>query len=612
MEPEQKRILYRIILSAVLLGVSFLGLSGPLKIILCLAAYLLCGGDVLWQAGKNIGRGKVFDEHFLMAIATLGALLIGEYPEAAAVMLFYQVGELFQDMAVEKSRASITALMDIRPDYANLETGGTLTRVSPDAVAAGSVIVVKPGEKIPLDGTVVAGNSTLDMAALTGESLPRDVMTGDEVLSGCVNLSGLLKIRTAGAYGDSTVARILALVEDAEQHKAPAEKFITRFARVYTPAVVAAAVLCAVIPALLTGDWLTWIRRALIFLVVSCPCALVVSIPLTFFSGVGGAARRGILVKGANYLEALARAEIMVFDKTGTLTHGNFAVTAVCPEGGSADELLELAALAERYSDHPIAQSLRAACRRELDAGRVGAVEELAGYGVKATVDGKTVYVGNQKLMAQIGCVCPNDAPGGAPVHVAVAGSYAGTIVIADTLKPQAAAAIAALKAAGVRRTVMLTGDRIAVAAQTAQELGLDDFRAELLPADKISELDRLAGAKSAGGRLAFVGDGVNDAPVLKQADIGIAMGALGSDAAIAAADVVLMDDDPAKIVTGIRIARKAMRIVRQNIVFALGVKLALLLLSAFGLATMWEAVFADVGVALLAILNALRALRLR
>jgi Cd2+/Zn2+-exporting ATPase len=612
MDREQKKAFAGIIAAAVLLGISFIpAVTGTAEIILCITAYLIVGGSVLEEAVKNIFHGEVFDENFLMSVATIGAIAIGQYPEAVAVMLFYQIGELFQDIAVEKSRASITSLMDIRPDYANIEENGQLKQVAPDSVAAGSVIVIKPGEKIPLDGVVIDGESSLNTTALTGESLPRDVATGDSVISGCVNMSGLLHVRTTGTFGESTVSKILELVEKSDNGKANTEKFITRFAKIYTPAVVIGAALLAVIPSLVTGQWTTWIQRALIFLVISCPCALVISIPLGFFGGIGGASRIGVLIKGSNYLEALAKTEIVVFDKTGTLTKGNFSVSAIHPEIISKDELLEIAALAESYSDHPISLSLRAAYKRAVDKSRIKDVEEITGHGIRAVVDGRIVYAGNSKLMDQVGIAWKPCHHEGTIIHVAVDGQYVGHIVIADEVKPQAKEAIAALKAAGVRRTVMLTGDRMAVADSVAKELGLDEVHAELLPADKVGQVEKLLGEKSAKGQLAFVGDGINDAPVLKRADLGIAMGALGSDAAIEAADVVLMDDNPAKIAKAIAISRNTLRIVKQNIVFALAVKVLVLILGAFGLATMWEAVFADVGVSFLAILNSLRAMKI-
>lgn len=613
MEKEQKITLARIIAAAVLLGVSFIpAVTGIADIIICVAAYLIIGGDVIIEAVKNIFHGEIFDENFLMVIATVGAIVIGDYPEATAVMLFYQTGELFQDIAVEKSRKSITSLMDIRPDYANIEENGELMQVAPDSVATGTIIVVKPGEKVPLDGVVIDGASSLNTTALTGESLPRDIKVGDNVISGCVNMSGLIRVRTTGTFGESTVSKILQLVENSDNGKANTEKFITRFAKIYTPIVVACAVLLAVIPSIITGEWMTWINRALIFLVISCPCALVISIPLGFFGGIGGASKIGVLVKGSNYLEALAKSEIVVFDKTGTLTKGNFKVSVIHPEIISEDDLLEIAALAESYSDHPISQSLRAAYNRTVNKARVTDVEDITGHGIKAIVDGKTVYAGNSKLMDKIGAAWKPCDHEGTIIHVAVDGEYVGHIVIADEIKPQSKEAITALKAAGVRKTVMLTGDRKAVGESVAQELGLDEYHAELLPADKVTQMERLLTEKSAKGQLAFVGDGINDAPVLKRADIGIAMGALGSDAAIEAADVVLMDDNPAKIAQAIQISRKTLKIVRENIAFALIVKIAFLALGALGIARMWEAVFADVGVSFLAILNALRAMKVK
>lgn len=614
MDKDQKTTLGRIIAAAVLFVVSFLpAVRGTAaEAVLCIAAYLTVGGDVLLEAVRNILHGEVFDENFLMTLATIGAIAVGQYPEAVAVMLFYQTGELFQDIAVEKSRASISSLMDIRPDYANIEENGQLKQVAPDSVATGTVIVIKPGEKVPLDGVVVEGASSLNTTALTGESLPRDVRTGDGVISGCVNMSGLLRVRTTGTFGESTVSKILKLVENSDNGKANTEKFITRFAKIYTPAVVTGAALLAFIPSVITGQWTVWIQRALIFLVISCPCALVISIPLGFFGGIGGASRIGVLVKGSNYLEALARAEIVVFDKTGTLTKGNFKVTAIHPEVISAEELLEVAALAESYSDHPISQSLRAAYKRAVDKSRIKDVEDITGHGIKATVDGRTVYAGNSKLMDRIGTAWKPCDHEGTIIHVAEDGQYVGHIVISDEIKPQSKEAIAALKAEGVRRTVMLTGDREAVAESVAKELGLDETHAELLPADKVDRMEKLLGEKSEKGKLVFVGDGINDAPVLKRADVGIAMGALGSDAAIEAADVVLMDDNPAKIAQAIRISRHTLTIVTENIVFALGVKAFFLILGAFGMATMWEAVFADVGVSFIAILNSLRAMKVK
>ena len=608
MEKEQKITLIRIIVSAVLFGVTFIPpVNGVVEIIVCVAAYIIIGWDVLWESVKNIFHGEVFDEHFLMSVATIGAFAIKDYREAVAVMLFYQFGELFQDMAVDKSRDSISSLMDIRPDYANIEENGTVKQVSPDSVEAGSIIVVKPGEKIPLDGVVVSGESSLNTTALTGESLPRDVKEGDSVISGCINMSGLLRVRTTGTFGESTVAKILELVENSDNGKSKTEKFITRFAKIYTPAVVLSAVLLAVIPSLFTGEWMLWIERALSFLVISCPCALVVSIPLGFFGGIGGASRQGVLVKGSNYLEALAKADTVVFDKTGTLTKGNFSVTVIHPEKITEDELLEAAVMAESYSDHPISQSLRAAYNRAVDKTRVGGVEDISGYGIKAVVDGKTVYAGNSRLMDKMGIKWKDCGHQGTVIHVSVDGVYAGHIVIADEIKPQSKEAIDALKDFGIRKTVMLTGDRREVGESVGAELGIDEVHAELLPADKVAQVEKLIQETGDNGRLIFVGDGINDAPVLKRADIGIAMGALGSDAAIEAADVVLMDDDPLKIANAIRISRRTLKIVKENIVLALAVKLAVLVLSAFGIVSMWAAVFADVGVAFLAILNALR-----
>lgn len=615
MSKKQKRILARIIVSALLLAaVYFLPAEGPLRLALFLLPYGLIGWDVLWRAVRNIARGQVFDENFLMALATVGAFCIGEYPEAVFVMLFYQVGELFQSYAVGRSRQSIAALMDIRPDYANVEREGRLLQVDPEEVAVGDYIVVKPGEKIPLDGVVTEGSSAVNTAALTGESLPRDVSPGDAVVSGCINQSGLLRIKTTKLFGESTVAKILDLVENSSSKKARAENFITKFARYYTPAVVIAALLLALLPPLILGGgwpvWSAWLNRALIFLVISCPCALVISIPLGFFGGIGGASKAGILVKGSNYLEALARTEILVFDKTGTLTKGTFQVTAVHPEEISEERLLELAALAESYSDHPISLSLKAAYQKEIDAGRVKNAEELAGRGVRATVDGLTVCAGNSRLMKEAGADWYDCHLTGTVVHVAVEGRYAGHIVISDVVKPDAAEAVADLKRQGIRRTVMLTGDTPAVGEQVGRELGLDEVHAGLLPADKVDWVEALLKQKSTRGKLAFVGDGINDAPVLSRADIGIAMGGLGSDAAIEAADVVLMDDKPSKLSTAIEISKKTLRIVKQNIVFALGIKALVLLLGALGMANMWEAVFADVGVSVIAILNATRALK--
>jgi Cd2+/Zn2+-exporting ATPase len=636
LSPKEQKTLARILITAGLLILLKLAaalpmplapvLSGAWAAALYLIPYLLIGWDVLWRAVRNIGRGQVFDENFLMALATVGAFATAEYAEAVFVMLFYQIGELFEDVAVGRSRKSIAALMDIRPDYANVEEDGQLVRKDPEDVAVGDVITVKPGERVPLDGTVLTGSSALDTAALTGESVPRDVNPGDSVISGCVNRSGLLRISVTKAYGESTVARILDLVENASEKKASSENFITRFARYYTPCVViAAAVLFALpsialavlspaaLPGFLAGTvWSDWLHRALIFLVISCPCALVISVPLSFFGGIGGASKCGILIKGGNYLESLAHTETVVFDKTGTLTEGSFSVTAVHPEEGfTADQVLRYAAAAERFSDHPISQSLRAAAG-DPGGGAVSDVEEIAGHGVRAKVDGRLVCVGNSRLMERenvrwLPCELP-----GTIVHVTADGFYAGHIVISDRPKPDAAAAIADLKASGVRKTVMLTGDTRDVAQSVARELGVDEFCAELLPADKVEQVERLLASKNPKSMLAFVGDGINDAPVLTRADVGIAMGALGSDAAIEAADIVLMDDKPSKIATAMRISRKTLRIVRQNIWFALGVKAAVLVLGTLGMANMWEAVFADVGVAFIAILNATRALHVK
>ena len=617
MTRKQKKMLVRIFASAVLLIAAVLiPYEGALRFLLFLPAYFVIGWDVLWRAAKNIIHGQVFDENFLMALATVGAFCTGffgkgEYPEAVFVMLFYQVGELFQSYAVGKSRKSISALMDIRPDYANVERDGSLCRVDPEEVQVGDVIVIKPGEKAPLDGVVLEGRSSLNTSALTGESLPREVEPGDDVISGCINLNGLIRVQVTKVFGESTVAKILDLVENSSSKKAKAENFITKFARYYTPIVVVSAVLLAVAPPLFTGgNWAEWIERALIFLVVSCPCALVISVPLSFFGGIGGASRDGILVKGGNFLEILSDTEIVVFDKTGTLTKGVFNVTAIHPDRYSEGELLELAALAESYSDHPISRSLKDAYGMEIDAARVSDVEELSGRGVKAQVDGRLVCAGNDKLMEEIGVIWHPCHRLGTTVHVAVNCEYDGHIVISDELKPDAAEAVASLKRAGVRKTVMLTGDAKAVGESVAKELGIDEVHAGLLPGDKVDRVEALLREKSERGKLAFVGDGINDAPVLSRADIGIAMGALGSDAAIEAADIVLMDDKPSKLAEAMKISKRTLRIVRQNIVFALAVKAAVLVLSAFGLSNMWEAVFADVGVSVLAILNASRALK--
>lgn len=612
MSKKQKRMLFRVLASAVLFAVALLlPTEGWLRLFTFLVPYAVIAWDVLWRAVRNIAHGQVFDENFLMSLATVGALATGEYPEAVFVMLFYQVGELFQSYAVDQSRKSITSLMDIRPDYANIEVDGQLRQVDPEDVAVGDTIVIKAGERIPLDGVVLEGTSNVDTAALTGESLPREAQPGDDVISGCVNLSGLLRVRVTKAFEESTVAKILDLVENSSSKKAKAENFITKFARYYTPAVVLAAVALALLPPLFTSiQWVDSIQRALNFLVVSCPCALVISVPLSFFGGIGGASKNGILVKGGNYLEVLAKTELVVFDKTGTLTRGVFNVTAIHPDHCGEAQLLELAALAERYSDHPISRSLKEAYGKELDASRVSNVEELSGRGVRATVDGRQICAGNDKLMEDIGVSWHPCHRVGTTVHVASDGVYLGHIVISDEVKPDAKEAITALKACGVRRTVMLTGDAKAVGESVAQELGLDEVHTQLLPADKVTRVEALLGEVSPKGALAFVGDGINDAPVLSRADIGIAMGGLGSDAAIEAADIVLMDDKPSKLADAIRIARRTLAIVRQNIVFALAVKFLVLALSAAGVANMWEAVFADVGVSVIAILNAMRALK--
>ena len=586
--------------------------------VLFLVPFLIAGYDVLQKAFNNIRRGKAFDESFLMVVATIGAFAMILFPDAdphmaegAAVMLFYQVGELFQAYAVGKSRKSISAMMDIAPDYANVEQAdGTLEQVFPDDIAVGTVIVVKPGERVPIDGIIVEGETQLDTAALTGESVPRPAKTGDDIISGCINMTGLIHVRTTKPFGESTVARVLELVENASEKKARTENFITRFARVYTPAVTGAAAVLALGGGLVTGAWSDWILRGLTFLVVSCPCALVISVPLSFFGGIGGASKLGVLIKGSNYLEALADVDTVVFDKTGTLTNGTFSVVAVHPEAGYTEQsLLEVAALAESFSDHPIAQSVRSAFQGELDPKRVTDSTNDAGHGVTATIDGEHVVVGNAKMLAAAGVEAPDCEVAGTILHVLVNGVYVGHIVIADTVKADAEQTIRDLHAAGVKRTVMLTGDREEVAAAVAKQLGLDEFHAQLLPGDKVERVEALLAAESGKGKLAFVGDGINDAPVLTRADVGIAMGAMGSDAAIEAADVVLMDDKPSNISRAIRVARKTMSIVWQNIIFALGIKLLILVLAALGIANMWLAVFGDVGVAIIAILNAMRAM---
>ena len=586
--------------------------------VLFLVPFLIAGYDVLQKAFSNIRRGKAFDESFLMAVATIGAFATALFPdtdphmaEGAAVMLFYQVGELFQAYAVGKSRKSISAMMDIAPDYANVEQAdGTLEQVFPDDIAVGTVIVIKPGERVPIDGVIVEGVTQLDTAALTGESVPRTAKTGDDIISGCINMTGLIRVRTTKPFGESTVARVLELVENASEKKARTENFITRFARVYTPAVTGAAAVLALGGGLVTGAWSDWILRGLTFLVVSCPCALVISVPLSFFGGIGGASKLGVLIKGSNYLEALADVDTVVFDKTGTLTNGTFSVVAVHPEGGYTEQsLLEVAALAESFSDHPIAQSVRAAFQGQLDPKRVCDSTNDAGHGVTANIDGKHVVVGNAKMLAASGVETPDCEVVGTILHVLVDDVYAGHIVIADTVKADAEQTIRELHAAGVKRTVMLTGDREEVAAAVANQLGVDEFHAQLLPGDKVERVEALLATESGKGKLAFVGDGINDAPVLTRADVGIAMGAMGSDAAIEAADVVLMDDKPSNISRAIRVARKTMTIVWQNIIFALGIKLLILVLAALGIANMWLAVFGDVGVAIIAILNAMRAM---
>ena len=619
MTKKQKKVLYQIIASVVLIVILRLlpAFPTPVELVLYLIPYLVVGWDVLRKALLGIKNRQPFDECFLMAVATVGAFALGDYVEGCAVILFYQIGELFQSVAVGKSRQSISSLMDIRPDYANIEDeDGKLEQVDPDDVEVGTVIVVQPGERVPIDGVIVEGTSALNTAALTGESLPRDVQSGDEVISGCVNMTGLLKVRTTKEFGESTVSKILDLVENSSMKKARAENFITRFARVYTPAVCYSALALAFLPPvvlLLMGQparFGDWIYRALTFLVISCPCALVISIPLSFFGGIGGASACGILVKGSTYLEELARTGVVVFDKTGTLTQGTFKVVGVHPENGVTEaELVEAAALAESWSKHPISLSIKNAYGKEIDANRVTEVQELGGHGVTAKVDGKTVAVGNARLMAKLNLSAPEVTEPGTIVHVAIEGKYAGYLLIADVVKPHSAQAIKGLKAAGVRKTVMLTGDAEPVAKAVASDLGLDEYHAGLLPGDKVDQIEKLLTAKSSKENLAFVGDGINDAPVLSRADIGIAMGALGSDAAIEAADIVLMDDDPAKIALAMSIARRTLRIVYENIVFALAIKFACLVLGALGLASMWTAIFADVGVMVLAVLNATRAL---
>ena len=623
MTKKQKKMLIRILITAVMLiALKFIPITGIPQLIAYLAAYLVIGYDILKKAGKGIANGRAFDENFLMALATLGAFGLaiwtksGDYVEGIAVMLFYQIGELFQSYAVGKSRRNISALMDIRPDYANIERDGQLVQVDPDEVEVGSIIVVQPGEKVPLDGVIVEGSASLNTSALTGESMPRDVRAGDEIISGCIDMSGVLKIRTTKAFGESTVSKILDLVENASSRKSRSEAFISRFAKVYTPAVCIAALALAILAPVgrmiagLDADWTEWIYRALSFLVVSCPCALVISIPLSFFAGIGGASKEGILIKGSNYLEALSGAKVVVFDKTGTLTQGVFEVTAVHHSPLAEEQLLEYAALAECASSHPISKSLQKAYGKEIDRSRVTNIEEISGHGITATVDGHTVAAGNSKLMAKLGIEYHDCHCVGTIIHMAVDGQYAGHIVISDVVKPHSKEAIARLKQAGVAKTVMLTGDAKRVAESVAAELGVDEIRSELLPGDKVEQVEKLLAAKGKHEQLAFVGDGINDAPVLTRADIGIAMGAMGSDAAIEAADVVLMDDDPLQIAKAIKISRKCIGIVKQNIVFSLIVKFGCLALVAFGIANMWAAIFADVGVMVIAVLNAIRALK--
>ena len=611
-----KNRLWRIIIGAIFFIVAIVIDTNIewLNIALYLISYIIVGGDIVKRAVRNIFKGKVFDENFLMSIATIGAMLIGEYPEGIAVMLFYQVGELFQSYAVDKSRRSIADAMDIRPDYANVKRGDEVIKVDPDEVQIGDIIVIKPGERVPLDGKVIEGNSMVDTSALTGESVPREVEVGHEILSGCINVNGVITAEVTKEYGESTVSKILDLVENASSKKSQSEQFITKFARYYTPIVVIIAVFLAIIPPLVIdgATFSDWIYRALTFLVVSCPCALVVSIPLSFFGGIGGASRKGILVKGSNYLEALAEAEIIVFDKTGTLTKGVFNVQEVHPEGVSKEELLELTAYAESYSNHPISNSLKQAYGKEIDNGRISDVEEVSGHGVFATVDGKKVSAGNIKLMKKLNIPCYEGEVVGTVVHVGIDDKYAGYIVIADEAKEDSARAIKELKEAKIKQTVMLTGDTKNVASKVAKQLGLDKVYSELLPGDKVEKVEELLAQKSAKGKLAFVGDGINDAPVLARADIGIAMGGLGSDAAIEAADIVIMTDEPSKIATAIKVSKKTLRIAHQNTVFSIGIKIIVLILSAFGIATMWAAIFADVGVTIIAVLNAFRALNVK
>ena len=621
MNKKQKKVFTRIIVAAVLMVVlSLLPIDGWLKFVLFMIPYLVIGHDILLKAWKGILNRQVFDENFLMAVATIGAILLGDYKEGVAVMLFYQIGELFQSYAVGKSRRNISELMDIRPDYANIEKeDGTLEQVDPDEVGIGSVIVVQPGEKVPIDGVIEEGRTSLNTSALTGESLPREVGVGDEVISGCINMSGVLKIRTTKEFGESTVSKILDMVENASSKKSRSENFISKFAKYYTPAVCYGALALAILPPLvrllflgMTPEWGDWVMRALTFLVISCPCALVISIPLSFFAGIGGASNAGVLVKGSNYLETLSQTKYVVFDKTGTMTQGVFEVSGVHHSSMDTEKLLEYAALAECHSSHPISKSLKKAYGKPLDPSRVTDVEEISGNGVTAKVDGVRVAAGNSKLMEKLGVDCMECHSVGTVVHMAVDGKYAGHILISDQIKPHAKEAIAALKKCGVKKTIMLTGDRREAARQVAEELGIDEVHSELLPGDKVAQVEKLLDEKGEKEKLAFVGDGINDAPVLSRADIGIAMGALGSDAAIEAADIVLMDDDPLKISKAIRISRKCLRIVYENIYFAIGVKVVCLILGALGIANMWAAIFADVGVMIIAVLNAIRALNVK
>lgn len=614
MSRKQKRNLFRILLAALLLGIVWvLPTEGVVRLLTFLVPYVVAGYDVIYEALRNIVHGQVFDENFLMAVATVGAFFVADYPEAVAVMLFYQVGELFQSIAVGKSRKSIAALMDIRPDYANVVRDGAVQTVSPEEVEIGEIIEIKPGEKIPLDAVVTKGETTVNASALTGESVPVTCRVGDTLISGAVNQNGLIEAKVTNSFGESTVSKILDLVENASSKKAKSENFITRFAKYYTPCVVIAALALALLPPLLLKQpFSVWVARALTFLVVSCPCALVVSVPLSFFGGIGGASRQGVLIKGANYLEALSKTETVVFDKTGTLTSGTFTVTAIHPQKITEAELLDVAALAESFSSHPIAVSILKAHGGHIDKNRIGSIEELSGHGIHAVIDGKSVYVGNSALMQSVGTNFRECKTVGTTVHIAVDGVYAGHIVIADTVKPDAKAALEQLKALGIRKTVMLTGDSDKVGQAVAKELGIDEAYTRLMPDDKVKKTERLLSEERSKSTLAFVGDGINDAPVLARADVGIAMGALGSDAAIEAADVVLMDDKPTKLVTAIQISKKTMRIVHENIIFALLVKAVVLILSAFGIASMWLAVFADVGVMVLAVCNAMRAMLYR